>query len=132
MSPDRFKVYSVSLLLLAALVFPFASHSEKPNKRSSYSPVVMDEDFASTMARLSGEKPRVMEQQRTLLRQRYDLGDRPAEGVAMARGKPVQQGIRVKLPSGTTWDKLAAMTPEEIKAKGLFPAGFMPLPHPKH
>jgi cytochrome c peroxidase len=24
------------------------------------------------------------------------------------------------------------MSPEEIKAKGLWPAGFLPLPHPNH
>jgi cytochrome c peroxidase len=31
-----------------------------------------------------------------------------------------------------TWAKLAAMSPAEIRAKGLFPAGFLPLPHPNH
>jgi cytochrome c peroxidase len=50
----------------------------------------------------------------------------------MSKGKPVQGGVRVKLPSGVTWDQLAAMTPEEIKTKNLWPAGFYPLPHPHH
>ncbi len=36
----------------------------------------------------------------------------------------------MKLPAGITWDKLAAMSPEEIKEKGVWPAGFLPLPHP--
>ena len=31
-----------------------------------------------------------------------------------------------------TWDKLAAMSPEDIKQKNLWPAGFYPLPHPNH
>ena len=31
-----------------------------------------------------------------------------------------------------TWEKLAAMSPEEIRDKGLFPKGFLPLPHPNH
>ena len=31
-----------------------------------------------------------------------------------------------------TWEKLAAMSPEEIKSKNLWPAGFFPLPHPHH
>jgi cytochrome c peroxidase len=44
----------------------------------------------------------------------------------------VQEGVRVKLPQGTTWEKLAAMSPEEIKSKNLWPAGFFPLPHPHH
>jgi D-serine deaminase-like pyridoxal phosphate-dependent protein len=33
--------------------------------------------------------------------------------------------------SGATWESLASMTPEEIRAKGLLPAGFLPLPHVK-
>ena len=67
-----------------------------------------------------------------LLKRRYDLENRPAKGVTMTRGKPVQEGVRVKLASGATWEKLAAMSPEEIKEKGLWPAGFLPLPHPNH
>ena len=46
--------------------------------------------------------------------------------------KPVQQGVRVKLPEGVTWEKLAMMSPEEIRKKDLFPEGFLPLPHAKH
>jgi len=66
------------------------------------------------------------------LEERYDLSNRPAQGVTMFRGKPVQEGVRVKLPAGVTWERLAAMSPEEIKAKDLWPAGFYPLPHPNH
>jgi len=43
----------------------------------------------------------------------------------------VQGGVRVRLPDGVTWDDLAAMSPEEIRERGLFPAGFLPLPHVK-
>src|SRR5882672_11185492 len=50
----------------------------------------------------------------------------------MSRGKPVQAGVRVKLPPGATWDSLGCMSAAEIRAKGLFPAGFKPLPHPNH
>ena len=49
----------------------------------------------------------------------------------MSRGKPLQEGVRVKLPKGATWASLAAMSPAEIRQKGLFPAGFLPLPHVK-
>ena len=42
----------------------------------------------------------------------------------MSRGKPVQEGVRVRLAEGTTWEKLGQMTPEEIRDKGLFPAGL--------
>ena len=91
-----------------------------------------DEDFPSLVKRLQTEKPAFAERQAKLLGERYDLADRPAAGVGMSRGKPVQAGVRVKLPPGTTWEALAAMSPDEIKTKGLWPAGFYPLPHPHH
>jgi cytochrome c peroxidase len=50
----------------------------------------------------------------------------------MSRGKPVQEGVRVTLPQGLTWEKLQAMSPEVIREKDVFPAGFFPLPHPNH
>ena len=50
----------------------------------------------------------------------------------MSRGKPIQVGPATKLPQGMTWEKLAAMSPADIREKGLFPKGFLPLPHPKH
>src|SRR5438876_7699260 len=50
----------------------------------------------------------------------------------MSRSKPIQEGVRAKLPSGVTWESLAKMSPDEIKAKGTWPKGFLPLPHPNH
>ena len=50
----------------------------------------------------------------------------------MSRGKAVQEGVRAKLADGVTWEELGAMRPEEIREKGLFPKGFLPLPHPNH
>jgi cytochrome c peroxidase len=50
----------------------------------------------------------------------------------MSGGKEVQEGVRVKLPHGMTWRMLAALSPEEIKQKQLWPEGFLPLPHPHH
>lgn len=91
-----------------------------------------DEDFPSLVKRLQGEKPTFAKRQQALLAERYDLADRPSKGTAMSRGKPIQEGVRVKLPAGMTWEKLAAMTPAEIKEKGAWPAGFLPLPHPHH
>ncbi|HEX8113846.1 MAG TPA: hypothetical protein VF516_39210 [Kofleriaceae bacterium] len=86
--------------------------------------------FEKVFAELSREKPLVMQRALALLRDRYDLSDRSVRGVTMTRGKPVQGGVRVKLPRGVTWQQLAAMSPEEIKRRGLWPAGFLPLPHP--
>ncbi len=77
-------------------------------------------------------KPAVLKRQQALLNERYDLSNRAMSGVKMAGGrKTVQDGVRVKLKSGTTWDSLAAMSPGEIKEKNLLPAGFLPLPHVK-
>ncbi|MCL5059381.1 MAG: cytochrome B6 [Candidatus Thermoplasmatota archaeon] len=113
-----------------ASVVTFATAAEE--KKSSYAPVDINEDFASIMARLKGEKPAAMQRQRALLEARYDLSNRPAQGIRMSGGKPVQQGVRAKLPKGVTWDMLAQTPPEEIREKGFFPAAFLPLPHPKH
>jgi cytochrome c peroxidase len=77
-------------------------------------------------------KAEVEKRHQNLLGSRYDLSDRPLEGASMSRGKALQGGVRVKLPAGVTWDALAKMTPDEIRDKGLFPGGFMPLPHPNH
>jgi cytochrome c peroxidase len=90
------------------------------------------EDFNALVKRLQSEKSKFAKRQQDLLKSRYDLADRPAKGVTMSRGKPVQDGVRVKLPPGATWEKLAAMSPDEIKNKNLWPAGFFPLPHPHH
>lgn len=101
-------------------------------KQTSYAPVAIKEDFAAIMARMKAAKPEVMKRQMDLLNARYDLANRPAKDVTMSRGKPVQEGVRVKPPQGTTWEKLQAMSPEEVRGKDVFPAGFLPLPHPNH
>ena len=120
-----------ALVLLAAFGVLWAQ--EKPAAPpSSYSPVVMKETFEATQARMTAAKDAVMKRQQALLESRYDLRDRPAKGVTMSRGKAVQGGVRAKLPTGMTWQKLAAMTPEQVKAQDSWPAGFYPLPHPNH
>ena len=91
-----------------------------------------DEEFSALVSRLEKAKPEFAKRQQAMLAERYDLADRPAVGVTMSRGKPVQEGVRVRIPKDLTWDKLAAMSPEEIKRKNLWPAGFYPLPHPHH
>ena len=60
------------------------------------------------------QKPAVMERQRAMLADRYDLADNPIPGVLMSGGlKRVQGGVRVLLPEGQSWDGLAAMDPVE-------------------
>ena len=88
--------------------------------------------FADLVKQLQAEKPKFAKRQQDLLSARYDLANRPAAGVTMSGGKPVQAAVRVKLPAGTTWDQLAAMSPDEVRDKALWPEGFYPLPHPHH
>ncbi len=89
-----------------------------------------EEDFPSLVKRLEGQKASFAKRQQSLLAERYDLADHPAKGATMSRGKPVQEGVRARLPKGMTWDALAALSPDEIKSKNVWPAGFFPLPHP--
>ncbi|MGD9764847.1 MAG: cytochrome B6 [Candidatus Binatia bacterium] len=99
---------------------------------TSYLPVTDSADFPKMMEQMRAAKPQVLARQQEILNSRYDLSDKPAPGVTMFRGKPVQAGVRVRLKPRTTWDQLAAMTPDDIRSRDVFPAGFMPLPHPNH
>ncbi len=128
-------VASLLALLLVGCFVVFAAgllYAESQKKPTSYAPVVITEPFDSIVARMKAAKPEVMKRQQDLLDQRYDLSNRPAQGVTMSRGKPIQEGTRVKLREGQTWEQLAAMAPEQIREKDLWPAGFYPLPHPNH
>jgi cytochrome c peroxidase len=116
--------------VITALGSAFAQQG--PRGKSSYMPVDITEPFSSIFARLSAQKPEVTREHTALLNERYDLSNRPAAGVTMDRTKPVQEGVRVKLPAGNSWESLAVMTPEQIREYNLFPKGFYPLPHPKH
>lgn len=105
---------------------------EKKTVRSSYAPVTITEPFKETMGMMKAAKRGVMKRHMDLLNERYDLSNNQAKDVAMSRGKPIQEGVRVKLHKDVIWEKLGAMTPEEIGEKDFFPKGFMPLPHPNH
>jgi cytochrome c peroxidase len=91
-----------------------------------------EESFADLVKRLKSEKAKFAKRQQSLLEERYDLGNHPAAGATMSKGKPVQGGVRVKLPKSTSWADLAGLSPDEIKKRNLWPAGFYPLPHPHH
>jgi cytochrome c peroxidase len=88
--------------------------------------------FETVKANDEAAKPDVARRQQALLNARYDLGDHPIPNMMMSGGrKPIQGGVRVKLPGGTSWDALAAMPADEIRQKHLLPQGFLPLPHVK-
>lgn len=109
-----------------------APETESPNNVSNTIPFVAPEEFKTVMARMQTAKPAIQERHLDLLKDRYELADHPAAGVTMARQKPIQERVRIRLPKGLTWEKLAAMAPGDILEQGLFPPGFLPLPHPNH
>ncbi len=140
----RIRARSIATFALAAfaavavLSAVYAQRSARPlpdevaGKGETYMPVVRGPMFRETRRRDVQAKPRFQQRQQELLERRYDLGDNPS-GVMMSAGrKAVQQGVRVKLHGGATWERLAEMSPEEIKRRDLFPRGFRPLPHAKH
>jgi cytochrome c peroxidase len=104
-------------------------YDKGPRGLTSYQPIAIDQSFSAIMAADVAAKAGAEREHQALLDERYDLSDRPAQGVTMERGKPLQEGVRVKLPSGVTWEQLAAMSPDEIHERGLWPKGFLPLPH---
>src|SRR5664279_1929735 len=120
--------------LAAGLLISVSAVRSQDNSKipSSYMPVDIHESFSTIMNRMTAAKPEIMKRHMALLEQRYDLSNRPAQGVKMSGGKAVQQGVRIRLASGTTWDQLSKLSPEQIKERNLFPAGFLPLPHPNH
>jgi cytochrome c peroxidase len=98
----------------------------------TYRKTVPDVDFDTSKARDEKNKPRVMQRQRELLQERYDVADRPS-GVQMGGGrKAIQEGVRVRMPAALNWERLGQMTPAEIRNQNAFPQGFRPLPHVKH
>ena len=120
-----------TLLALPILLLSLNVHADPLPPDTTYRPLPtapLDAVIKSDRA----AKPAVLQRQQALLAQRYDLADKPIPGVKMSGGrKTVQGGVRVRLPQGMTWDRLASMTPEDIRAQGAFPAGFLRLPHVK-
>ncbi|MBX9679428.1 MAG: cytochrome B6 [Gemmataceae bacterium] len=93
--------------------------SEKPK-------MTLDEIMKADIA----AKPKVMAQHQKLLESRYDLTPKLDPEVKMSRGKPIAVGPTARLKEGMTWEKLAEMTPDEIRKQDLFP--YPSLTHPKH
>ncbi len=122
----------VGACLLATRVVSAAGQADQKQVKNSYMPVVDTENFATIHDRMAAAKAGVMKRQMDLLDERYDLSDRPAKNVVMDRSKPVQEGVRVTLPPGVTWNELASDSAEQIREKGTFPKGFLPLPHANH
>lgn len=75
---------------LALLAFRGVSLLKKQSHRPQVTPWLSSKEaFSTTMERMEAAKPEVMQRQRALLTERYDLSNRPAKGVTMSRGKAV-------------------------------------------
>ncbi len=145
--PWLLAVAGCGLLLYLALPSPTQQGGGEPGQKkqpgkkadvgkTSYdqiAPVIIgEESFAAMVAKDKANLAKVTARQQKLLEERYDLAKKVDKKVTMTRGKPLPVGPTAKLPKGMTFEKLAALDPAEIKAKGLFPRGYLPLPHPNH
>lgn len=122
-------VRGLGMALLFVCAIAADAQAQQPNV---YADVVDRAPFDEVKQRMEGDKDKVIAAHRKLLEERYDLADRPSASIKMSRGKPVQTGVRVKLPAGVSWQQLATLSSDEIRRRGVYPAGFLPLPHPNH
>jgi cytochrome c peroxidase len=76
------------------------------------------------------QKPQLMADVRAYMASRYDFSGATIPGAMMSgQRKPVMMGPIARLPKGiASFEALAAMSPDEIKEKDLFP--YKPLAHP--
>jgi cytochrome c peroxidase len=119
------------VMVVAAVAFSLNVASDPLPPDLTYRPLP-SLPFSDVKMHDEAQKAAVMQRQRNLLDERYDLADRAISGLLMSGGrKPVQDGVRVKLPAGETWASVAAKSPQEIRGANLLPRGFLPLPHVK-
>jgi cytochrome c peroxidase len=129
---------AAGLAVLLYLARPGATQpkDEKSVGKTSYdqvSPALVGQvSFAEMLAKDKEAKAGIVARQKALLEERYDLAARPHDTIKMTRGKPIPVGPTAKLSDGITLEKLAEMSSDEIRDKGLFPKGYLPLPHPNH
>ncbi|MGI9074467.1 MAG: cytochrome B6 [Bryobacteraceae bacterium] len=129
---DRSDVFNVQNAKPSSPVF---KGQPKEGKNSGFDfyrdPLNSDKPFddPDEIARkLTADKPRVMDAQRQLLDRRYNLQPNLDPEAKMSRGKPVVVGPTARLVQGVTWERLAALTSDEIKQQNAFP--YPALPHP--
>lgn len=132
------------LVVVMTLAIPSLSRSQSKDGdapprdvgKSSYdqiAPVILgQETFMQVLTRDKAGKDGVMARQKKLLDERYDLTRKIHDTIQMTRGKPIPIGPTARLATGHTFEDLAKMAPDEIREKGLFPKGYLPLPHPNH
>ncbi|HEX4422771.1 MAG TPA: hypothetical protein VH165_32875 [Kofleriaceae bacterium] len=117
---------AAAALAAAGVVITTSSSAAPPTaaQRAAVSP-----ELAKELQRLERAKVDLMKRQNDLLAARYDLSGKVDPAVRMSGGrKPIPVGPTARLAKATTWEALAALAPDDIKQRSLFP--YLPLPHP--
>jgi cytochrome c peroxidase len=129
---DESDVFTLPRAVSASPVF---AQQPKEGKNSGFDffrdPLNTDAPMAdpdALMRAAIAARPAVMAAQRQLLERRYVLEPRVDPSATMTRGKPLPVGPTARLLNGLTWDRLAALPPEQVSAQGVFP--YPALPHP--
>ncbi len=123
---NHLRAWTGVILLLG--MAPFAG-AQNAKVVSSYGPINQDAPFAQIKSERMAVKAQRAEAHKQLLNERYDLTKKVSPDVMMSGGKPLPVGPTAKL-RGVTWAQFDALTPEQIKDKGLFP--YKPLPFADH
>lgn len=122
----RVFIVAVGLLVGARLVLG----QDKGRPSGSYATVDTHEAFSAVLARMSAAKSDFLRRQMALLDERDDFRDDHEPDATTSRGKPIQRGVPARLAQRITWNQSAGLTPEQIKNRDIFAAGFLPLPQP--
>ena len=127
---SRTALVVLGVLMLGAFLGIKPSFGLKPP--SSYAPVVIQEDFDKTVAKMSAAKPEIMDRQMKLLEERYDLSDRPAKGVTVSgQADPAGRAGKTARRSVTV-GRFGRDDARGDSSAGAVAKGFLPLPHPNH
>ena len=118
-----------NLLLVAAVAAPAVVLAQQGKVVSSYGPTNQDQTFDQIKAARLAVKGERAKEHMALLNSRYDLAPKTSATSLMSGGKPIPVGPTAKL-QGVTWAQLGKMTPEQIKAQGIYP--YKPLPFADH
>jgi hypothetical protein len=77
--------------------------NQGPRGVTSYMPVAITETFAQIFARMTAAKAGIEQVHTAVLNERYDLTDRPAQGVTMDRSLAREAGLSEQLLPAVQW-----------------------------
>ena len=96
---------------------------------SSFGSPVLPMRFDQWLTFHRKQKPKLMEDVRKYMENRFDFSRTAVPDAYMSGGKSIMQGPVARLPpEASTFEKLAAIPPTEIRERDLFP--YEPLAHP--